>query len=248
MAINTLIVGDSFVHDIVTTYADVAKKQIANVDIIGIPGAGNDAIANTVLSKFNDYDNVIINWTSTCRYDLQLSSKSIIKNFRKGTSHAVIDNKFWLFSGGWRGNWQNESSGIVFKHMYANHFDTEDSWRRTLHNIIMVQKTLSQQNKQHLSIFSYDTFISQSFCDYEKQYQATRQYDKQKWQNYLNDNSYTNFVDWASIWFHKNKYSNTGGVMDWCHDNTKDTSHHPSNQGHQAFYQYVIQPWIEQHN
>ena len=61
-------------HDIVTTYADVAKKQIANVDIIGIPGAGNDAIANTVLSKFNDYDNVIINWTSTCRYDLQLSS------------------------------------------------------------------------------------------------------------------------------------------------------------------------------
>ena len=79
---NTLIVGDSFVHDIVKTYADCARKDYKDIQIIGIPGAGNDAIANTVMQNFQNFDKVIINWTSTCRYDIHISEKKLIKNFK----------------------------------------------------------------------------------------------------------------------------------------------------------------------
>ena len=245
---NTLIVGDSFVHDIVKTYADCARKDYKDIQIIGLPGAGNDAIANTVLQNFKNFNKVIINWTSTCRYDIHISEKKLIKNLKKGTTNAVIDNKFWLFSGGWRGNWAKELSNFIFKPLYANNFDIEDSWRRTLQHILMVQKTLNCYNKKHLSIFSYDTFVSQSFSDYEKQYQATRLYNKNRWQKYLGSNNYTSLIDWQHIWFHKYKHSDTGGILDWCHDNTHDDSHHPTELGHQRFYHSIIKPWLEQDN
>ena len=245
---STLIVGDSFVHDIVQTYADLARKENKNIKIIGLPGAGNDAIANTVVSKFKSFDNIIINWTSCCRYDVQINSHRLIKSVKGGSNNSVIDNKFWLHSGGWRGNWREDVSKFVFEPMYKYHFNIEDSWRRTLQNILMVQKTLDCEQKNYLNLFSYDTFVSQSFSDYEKEYQSSRLYNKNKWHKFLTNNTWTRLIDWKKVWFHKNQHSDTGGILDWCHDNTFDTSHHPTEKGHQQFYQSVFKPWLDQHN
>lgn len=244
----TLIIGDSFVHDIVTTYADIAKKEYKKVIPFGLPGAGNDLIANTILLKYKEFDNIIINWTSSCRYDILINDKSIIKLLYKNSTHHIIENQFFLCSGGWRGNWIATRSKNIFESMYRNHFNVEDSWRRTLQNIIMVQQILESENINHISFFSYDTFICQSFTDYEKKFQATKLYDKNKWQKFLQKNKWTHVVDWSKVWMHKNQYTDTGGIMDWCHDNTTDTSHHPTTAGHEQFYQSIIKPWLEQHN
>lgn len=245
---STLIVGESFVHDIVTTYADICRQHYKTVVPLGLPGAGNDLIANTVISKYKEYKNIIINWTSTCRYDILINEKSTINSLKRDSSYNVLDNQFWLCSGGWRGNWKNRSSEVFFKPMYRNHFYIEDSWRRTLQNIIMVQKLLESENKNHISVFSYDTFVSQSFTDYEKKFQTTKLYNKERWKKFLQNNEWTQTVDWSKIWMHKNQYTDTGGIMDWCHDNTTDTSHHPTTAGHKQFYQSIIKPWLAQHN
>lgn len=252
-----LIVGDSFVGDIdnyeyygVDTYAHyVIKNYKGHSTMLGIPGSGNDCIANTVLTHFEKYNLIIINWSSTCRYDILLTDKKLIKLFKnQATANKIIDNAFWLFSGGWRGFWSRESAKYIFESLYKYHFQIEDSWRRTLEKILLVQKLLDQHNKKHLHIFSYDTFESQSFGDYEKEFQPKRIYNKQKWQKFSQTQHITKLIDWNKIWFHKNQYSNTGGIMDWCHDYTSDTGHHPTTVGHQQFYQSIIKPWLEQHN
>ena len=32
--------------------------------------------------------------------------------------------------------------------------------------------------------------------------------------------------------------------MDWCHDNTNDKGHHPTDYGHEQFYNLVVKPWL----
>jgi len=243
-----LLVGDSFVKDVVPTYANCVAKEFS-CDVIGLPGSGNDCISNTVMSNFLPYECIIINWSSTCRYDIQITDKFLIKMFKTdGPTHNIVNNKFWLSSGGWRGLWQKLSHKVIFEAIYKHHFQIEDAWRRSLTNILLTQNLLYNENKKIFQMFSYDTFESQSFCEYEKKYQSTRLYNKERWQKFCQANSWIKNIRWDDIWFYKNQYTSTGGIMDWCHDNTDDIGHHPTEKGHQQFYHSIIKPWIEQHN
>jgi len=244
----TLIVGDSFVSDIVKTYADCIVQDYA-CKKIGLSGGGNTIIADTVISNFIDFDNIIINWTSACRYDILNTDKSLIKMFKLSkNTHHVIDNKFWLISGGWRGSWRITETKFIFEPLYKYHFQIEDAWRRSLQNVLLVQNLLSNNNKNFFQMFSYDMFECQSFAHQSKQDRSQRIYNKKRWKKFCNNNSWLKFIDWNKIWFNSNQYSNTGGIMDWCHDNTEDTDHHPTKEGHEQFYQSIIKPWLDQHN
>ena len=69
----TLVVGDSFVTNKIETYADHLCKIQSDIVVKGLPGSGNDLISHVLLNEYKNYDRFIINWTSTCRYDLLIS-------------------------------------------------------------------------------------------------------------------------------------------------------------------------------
>lgn len=245
-----LICGGSFVHENGSfTYADHIKADFSDVTVIGVPGAGNDLTSNIVLSNFLEYETIIIDWTPTSRYDIQISDQNLIKLFEDiDIKKSFIDNNYWLMSGGSGSQHTQPGFNKIWHVLWKYHFQIEDSWRRTLQQILCTQQLLTNYNKNHLSLFSNDTFENQSFGDYEKEFQHTRSYDKSKWLKFLKNNKWTDLVDWPAIWFHKNQYTSTGGILDWCHDNTEDIGHHPSNNGHKQFYQSVLKPWIEAYN
>ena len=236
----TLVIGDSFVQNKNTTYAHFLSDIVSNVTVRGLSGSGNDLISYLFLTEYKKFDRFIINWTSTCRYDV-LVSDDIKKNiFRNKCNHHFVNSHYFVNSGGWRGNWIKESTKDMFDPMYKYHFDMENSWRTTLQNILMVHTLL--QGKPHINFFSYDTFECASYGAYEKQF--TKKYDKSRWEKFIKKNKWTDEIDWNKIWFHKNAHTNTGGIMDWCHDNTNDHGHHPSADGAKAFLQKVLLPWL----
>jgi len=238
----TLVVGDSFVYNRIPTYALFLKKIEPDVTIKGLIGGGNDIISYQLLCEFEKYDRFIINWTSTCRYDVLVSDETKKKFFERNSNHHVVNESYFINSGGWRGLWYRQSGKKLFDSMYKYHFDIENSWRVTLEYMLMVHKLL--EGKPHIHFFSYDTFEAQDFGQYEKKDRKERVYNKQKWQNFLNKNKWTNLIDWDKVWFHKNEYTNTGGIMDWCHDNTLDDGHHPTERASREFVHKVLQPWL----
>jgi len=238
----TLVVGDSFVTNKIQTYADHLCKIESDVVVKGLPGSGNDLISHVLLNEYKNYDRFIINWTSTCRYDLLISDDIKQNLYLDNCNHHYYNNQLFVNSGGWRGNWQKESTNTMFSSMYKHHFDVENSWRTTLQNMVMVHQLL--QNKPHINFFSYDTFECIDFGSYEKQ--NTKNYDGKKWEKFKQKNKWISNIEWNNVWFHKNSYTNTGGVMDWCHDNTDDTGHHPSGEGAKMFLLKVLTPWLGQ--
>ena len=241
----TLVVGDSFVANKIPTYAKFLQEIEPGVDVKGLSGGGNDIISYQLLCEFEKYDRFIINWTSTCRYDVLVSDDIKKKFFNNNCNYHFVNNHYFVNSGGWRGNWTKESTKDMFDGMYKYHFDIENSWRTTLQNMLLVHKLL--QSKPHINFFSYDTFENVDFGAYEKN--QTKHYNKSKWIRFKQKNSWLQHIDWDKVWFHKNSQTETGGVMDWCHDNTEDNGHHPSAQGSKAFLQTILIPWLsETHN
>lgn len=241
----TLVVGDSFVANKIDTYAKFLQDIEPGVDVKGLSGGGNDIISYQLLCELKKYDRFVINWTSTCRYDVLVSDEIKKKLFNNNCNHHFVNNHYFVNSGGWRGNWTKESTKDMFDGMYKYHFDIENSWRTTLQNMLLVHKLL--QGKPHINFFSYDTFENVDFGAYEKN--QTKHYNKSKWMQFKQKNSWLQHIDWDKVWFHKNSQTETGGVMDWCHDNTEDNGHHPSAQGAKAFLQTVLIPWLsETHN
>jgi hypothetical protein len=245
-----LIVGESFVagssvYDKTKTYAKHVAEDFDNVEIKAVPGAGNSSIAHTVLSNFQKFDILIINWTDTSRYDIQVYDKDTIK-FYKHTDNqiAMIDQTFWLMSCGYRGYRNNKDSLKLWEPIYKKYFQVEDCWRRTFEQLLLVQTILKTHNKKVINYFSFDTFTPNSFIEFEKKYQATKYYNQKRWNKFKNNNAWLSLIDWSQIWFWKNKYTDTGGIMDWCHDNTRDISHHPTDDGHEQFYNSVAKPWL----
>ena len=245
-----LIVGDSFVsnsgvYDKTITYAKHVAQDFNSVDIKAIPGAGNSSICNAVLSNFKSYNIVIINWTDTSRYDIQLQDKESI-NYYKQTNNqiAMLDQNLWLMSNGLRGYRNNKDSIKLWEPIYKKYFQVEDCWRKTLEQLLLVQSLLKIHGKKFINFFSFDTFTPMSFIEFEKKFQTTKNYNQKRWKNFLKHNSWLDYIDWNQVWFWKNKYTETGGIMDWCHDNTNDKGHHPTDDGHEQFYNLVVKPWL----
>jgi len=243
-----LIVGDSFVAGSGAeglSYAfQLQYKKTIDVTVLDFAGGGNDVIAHHVLKNFSDYNAIIINWTSSCRYDVCYSDSKKIKIHKGRSCQHNEGEKLWIHSGGWRGSWQIDSTKPLFHTMYKNHFDIEDSWRRTLTHMLTIDVLL--KNKPHLHLFSFNTFECVSFGDYEKNLE--KEYNKSKWGKYKDQNKWLDLIDWSNVWFHINQKSSTGGIIDWCHDNTEDIGHHPSKESHTKFLNDVVEPWINNIN
>ena len=240
----TLVVGDSFVANKIDTYAKFLKDIQPDVTIKGLSGSGNDLICYQILAELHQHDRFVINWTSTCRYDVLVSDKTKRNIFANDCNYHFVNDYYFVNSGGWRGNWIKESTKDMFDNMYKYHFDIENSWRTTLQNMLLVHKLL--QGKPHINFFSYDTFENVNFGAYEKN--QTKHYNRSKWNQFKQKNSWIQHIDWDKVWLHKNTHTETGGIMDWCHDNTQDTGHHPSSDGAKAFLQRVLIPWLAQTN
>ena len=240
-----LIVGDSFVQDgstksLKTSYAWLAKKQMQEIkfDIIGMIGAGNFAIGTTVLESYKNHNAVIINWSGISRYDLIISDKTKKKLFQK--PHALSStttNLMFTHSGG-PSSYQLHTTGETFKNLYKYHYDDVHKTIETLQMIMLVNLFLDKIPV--LNLFSYDCQLN-----------LEEILQKYKW---------TNFIPWEKFWFHKNKSTNTGGIIDWCYDNSgndlyyhpntdKDPKgRHPTNLGHAEFSKKILVPWINKLN
>lgn len=238
----------SSVYDKTTTYAKHVAEDFKNVEIKAVPGAGNSSICNAVLSNFKSFDIVIVNWTDTSRYDIQIEDKETI-NFYKQTNNqmSMIDQNLWLMSCGFRGYRNNKDSIELWQTIYKKYFQVEDCWRKTFEQLLLVQSLLKIHKKKLINFFSFDTFTPVSFIEFEKKYQTKKIYNQKKWEKFLKNNSWLNYVDWSQVWFWKNKYTKTGGIMDWCHDNTDDIGHHPTDNGHKQFYNSIVKPWLEKY-
>jgi len=236
----TLVVGDSFVANKIDTYAKLLHDIQPDVTVKGLSGSGNDLISYQILTELHKHDRFIINWTSTCRYDVLVSDKIKRDFFANDCNYHFVNDYYFVNSGGWRGNWTKESTKDMFNGMYKYHFDIENSWRTTLQNMLLVHKLL--QDKPHINFFSYDTFENVDFGAYEKN--QTKHYNKSRWSLFKQKNPWLKQIDWDKVWFHKNSQTETGGIMDWCHDNTKDIGHHPSSHGAKAFLQTILIPWL----
>jgi len=90
----TLVVGDSFVYNRIPTYALFLKKIEPDVTIKGLIGGGNDIISYQLLCEFEKYDRFIINWTSTCRYDVLVSDETKKKFFERNSNHHVVNESY----------------------------------------------------------------------------------------------------------------------------------------------------------
>ena len=118
----TLVVGDSFVYNRIPTYALFLKKIEPDITIKGLIGGGNDIISYQLLCEFEKYDRFIINWTSTCRYDVLVSDETKKKFFERNSNHHVVNESYFINSGGWRGLWYRQSGKKLFDSMYKYHF------------------------------------------------------------------------------------------------------------------------------
>lgn len=248
----TVIIGESFTKSRDTekkrneTYAWYLQQTQNNIDILAFPGSGNDLLSYVALSEIDNYDRFIINWTSTCRYDMMVNDKTKFEFYRGRCDDHLYKENLFVCSGGWRAYWNEQPTKHLFHAMYKYHFDIENSWRTSLQNILAVHQLLEKKNKTHINFFSYDTFENQSFGAYEKKYKKL--YNKKRWENFKIKNNWINNINWNAVWFHKNNFTNTGGILDWCHDNTDDDWHHPSGYAAKEFATKIIVPWLEQTN
>jgi len=238
-----LIVGSSLVNS--ESWAHMLKNSSTHdIDIHQFNGGGNEIISHTIMNHYEDYDAFINVWSPTDGVDILYSDRRKIK-LHSGQSAQTKDGKnLWVHSAGWSGSWHVDSTDGVFRSYYKNQFDAEDSWQKTLARILVVHKLIS--NKPHLDMFSHNTLERISFGMHDKN--SLKEYDKEKWKSFKEQTQWVKLIDWSSFWFHSNEVSNTGGIMDWCHDNTSDDGLHPSVQGHEQFLNNIIKPWINNLN
>ena len=98
------------------------------------------------------------------------------------------------------------------------------------------------KNKHQLNLFYSDTLEKTPDGVYDKN--LPKDYNRERWEKFKETCSYVEHIDWDTFWFHKNVHSNTGGLVQYCHDNSDTTGTHPSPEGHKIIFENIIRPWL----
>lgn len=243
-----LVVGCSVVrgaHIQTPSWAEMLKEGSNHqVDMVQSNGMGNEYISHVILQNIEKYDAFVTVWSPADGRDICYSDKKKVKLFSSSGCTSKENNHLWVHAGGFNGSWHVEQTESVFRPYYKNQFDIIDSWYNLLSRILLVNQML--KNKHQLNLFYSDTLVKTPDGIYDKNLQ--KDYNKERWQHFKETCSYVNHIDWSTFWFHHNEHSNTGGLVQYCHDNSDTTGTHPTEEGHQKILNEIINPWLNNCN
>ena len=223
------------------SWAEIIQQETNHkVDMVQANGMGNEYISHIVLQNIENYDAFIPVWSPADAKDICYSDKKKIKLFSNAGCISKDNDNLWVHSGGLNGSWHVEQTESVFRSYYKNQFDIIDSWTNLLSRMLLVNQML--KNKKQLNLFYSDTLEKTPDGTFDKE--LSKDYNKERWQKFKQHWTYSNHIDWDTFWFHKNNHSNTGGLLQYCHDHSDTTGTHPSAEGHKIIFDEIIKPWL----
>tara|TARA_Y100001937_G_C7097198_1_gene320675 strand:+ start:305 stop:1045 length:741 start_codon:yes stop_codon:yes gene_type:complete len=239
-----LIVGCSVVRGAymeTPSWAEMVKQETQHeVDMIQSNGMGNEYISHVILQNMKNYDAFITVWSPADGRDICYSDRKKVKLFSSSGCTSKENDNLWVHAGGFNGSWHVEQTEPVFRPYFKNQFDVIDSWYNMLSRILLVNEML--KNKHQLNLFYSDTLEKTPDGVYDKN--LPKDYNRERWEKFKETCSYVEHIDWDTFWFHKNAHSNTGGLVQYCHDNSDTTGTHPSPEGHKIIFENIIRPWL----
>lgn len=150
----TLVVGCSFLGPL--------QVNTSKVKVIGVPGAGNNILAEIVLHELskNNYTRVCILWTGLNRLDIPISA-ALSNTYNQDYPFKIqIGSTVWYASGGINMTMSNDSKcpntiKKIFKDLYLA-ADSEYLTNQSLSAVVKVQSYLKSNSIDHSMSFIYD--------------------------------------------------------------------------------------------
>ena len=122
-----------------------------------LPGLGNEAISNLVLSEIEQSDPdtlFVIQWTGAQRLDLEINPTNYNLKQQISTDPFYYDN--YITTANNTTYWSSSASKIDFVDRYRNLITAEQSQRRSLHHILATTYALENSQCEWKYMFTYN--------------------------------------------------------------------------------------------
>lgn len=194
------------------------------------PGGTNDRIVYRTLKNINDYDKFYIAWTYITRFTRYRTDNNYDVNFNVQLENSLYGNNFEFVEYG--------------KIHYSYWYNELCEFKRWLQQIILLQNTFKQYNKQYKMIFLVDNNVKEYVTDrqtFQHHVKSLKSFDV------TSDDLFD--LEFSEITGYVNQLDNLH-LIDWDTSNIKVSellknhlvgkTNHLLNDGHRTIAEYII--------